>query len=92
MATTSHNGTTKSKPYLDYEGHSYIIDRSTNEKIHWRCAKYFSDCCRSHLHTCTLINVIVKTATEHTGNSRWYLQHFNRGVTRPMRQGGITSQ
>ena len=45
---------------------SYIIDRSTNEKIYWRCMKYFSDRCRFRLHTCTLTNVSVKTPTEHT--------------------------
>ena len=66
MATISNNGTTKSSPHLNREGYSYIIDPSTNEKTYWGCIKYFSDCCRSRLHTCTLTNVIVKTATEHT--------------------------
>ena len=66
MATISNNGTTKNKPRLDHEVHSYIIDRSTNEKTYWRCIKYFPDRCRSRLHTCTLTNVIVKTSTEHT--------------------------
>ena len=28
--------------------------------------QYFSDRCRSRLHTCTLTNVILKTPTEHT--------------------------
>ena len=66
MATITNNGTTKSNPHLNCEGHSYIIDPSTNEKTYWGYIKYFLDCCRPRLHTCTLTNVIVKTATEHT--------------------------
>jgi len=66
MATIPNNGTTKNKPRLDYENHSYIMDRSTNEKTYWRCIKYSSDCCRSRLHTCNLTNAIVKPPSEHT--------------------------
>lgn len=66
MPTVSHNGTTKNKPRLDHDGYSYIMDRSTDDKTYWRCIKYFSDRCRSRLHTCVLAHTIVKPPSEHT--------------------------
>ncbi|CAF1271497.1 unnamed protein product [Adineta ricciae] len=52
MATISNCGTTKRKPRLDFDDHSYIVDRSKGEKTYWRCIKYSSDRSRSRLHTC----------------------------------------
>ena len=66
MATISTFGTTKRKPLLDYEGHSYIKDRSTAEKIYWRCVRYSTQHCGSRLHTCIFTNNIVKPSTEHS--------------------------
>ncbi|CAF1533811.1 unnamed protein product [Adineta ricciae] len=66
MATISNCGTTKSKPRLDLDNHSYIVDRSKGEKTYWRCIKYSSDRCRSRLHTCNFTNAIKKGPTEHT--------------------------
>lgn len=66
MATVSNNGTTKQKPCLDYNGYSYVMDRSTSEKTYWRCIKYSSDRCHSRLHTSVLTRDIVKPPTEHT--------------------------
>lgn len=66
MAAFSKSGTTKSKPRLDLDGHSYIMDRSTATKTYRRCIKYSSDRCHSRLHTCILTNVIVKPPSEHT--------------------------
>ena len=66
MATISIHGTTKQKPRLDYNGYSYIKDRSTIEKTYWRCINYSSQHCHSRLHTCVITNNIVKPPTEHT--------------------------
>ncbi|CAF0834509.1 unnamed protein product [Rotaria sordida] len=66
MATISNHGTTKQKPRLDYNGYSYVKDRTTNEKIYWRCIKYSSHHCHSRLHTCIITNNIIKPPTEHT--------------------------
>ncbi|CAF1333385.1 unnamed protein product [Didymodactylos carnosus] len=66
MARISINGTTKQKARLDIDGFSYIKDRTTNEKTYWRCINYFSQNCRSRLHTCIITNNIVKPATEHS--------------------------
>ncbi|CAF1096383.1 unnamed protein product [Rotaria sordida] len=66
MITISTFGTTKRKPLLDYNGHSYVKDRSTTEKIYWRCSRYSTQHCRSRLHTCILTNNIVKPPTEHS--------------------------
>ncbi|CAF1509673.1 unnamed protein product [Rotaria sordida] len=66
MVTISTFGTTKRKPLLDYNGHSYVKDRSTTEKIYCRCSRYSIQHCRSRLHTCILTNNIVKPPTEHS--------------------------
>ena len=65
MATISTFRITKRKPLLDYKGHSYVKDRSTAEKIYWRCVRYSTQHCRSRLHTCIFTNNIVKPPTEH---------------------------
>ncbi|CAF3516011.1 unnamed protein product, partial [Rotaria sp. Silwood2] len=66
MAIISTFGTTKRKPLLDYNGFSYVKDRSTTEKIYWRCSRYSTQHCRSRLHTCIVTNNIVKPPTEHS--------------------------
>ena len=66
MFTISENGTTKQKPRLDFEGYSYVKDRTTTERVYWRCIKYSSDRCRSRLHTCVHTNTIVKSPSDHT--------------------------
>ena len=66
MATISNNGTTKQKPRLDLNGHSYIMDRSTSKKTYWRCMNFRSHHCRSRLHTCIITNNIIKSPTDHT--------------------------
>lgn len=66
MATISNNGTTKQKPRLDLNGHSYIMDRSTSEKTYWRCVKFHSHHCHSRLHTCIITNNVIKPSTDHT--------------------------
>ena len=65
MATIVNFGTTKQKSRLDFNGYSYIMDRSTNEKTYWPCINYYSDHCRSRLHTCIFTNNIVKPPTDH---------------------------
>ena len=65
MLKISETGTTNPKPCLDLDGYSYVKDRSTSEKIYWRCIKYSSDSCHSRLHTCILTNQIVKPSSEH---------------------------
>jgi len=66
MATITINGTTKQKPRLDLNGHSYIKDRSTSTKTYWRCIKYSTDLCHSRLHTCIITNDIIKPPTQNT--------------------------
>jgi hypothetical protein len=66
MATISTNGTTKQKPRLDLNGHSYIKDRGNDTKTYWRCIKYSSHQCRSRLHTCNVTNAVIKSPTKHT--------------------------
>ena len=66
MATISASGTTKQKPRLEYEGHFYVRDRSTSEKIYWRCIRFSTQHCHSRLHTCIFTNNIVKPPSEHT--------------------------
>ncbi len=66
MATISTCGTTKQKPRLDYNGYSYVKDRSTTEKIYWRCIRFSTQRCHSRLHTCIITNNILKQPTEHT--------------------------
>ncbi|CAF3402781.1 unnamed protein product [Rotaria sp. Silwood2] len=60
------NGTTKQKPCLNFNGYSYIKDRSTNKKTYWRCVNYLRDRCHSRLHTCIITNDVIKPPTEHT--------------------------
>jgi hypothetical protein len=69
MLKVSENTTTKQKPRLDLDGHSYIKDRSFGEKIYWRCINYKSECCHSRLHTCITANSILKPPTEHSCKS-----------------------
>lgn len=66
MATISNNGTTKQKPRLDFNGYSYIMDRSTNEKTYWRCINFYSHHCRSRLHTRINTDNIIKLPTVHS--------------------------
>jgi len=66
MATISASGTTKQKPRLEYKGHFYVKDRSTSEKIYWRCIKFSTQHCRSRLHTCIFTNDIIKPPTDHS--------------------------
>ena len=65
MATIVNCGTTKQRSRLEFNGYSYIMDRSTNEKTYWRCINYYSHHCRSRLHTCIFTNSIVKPPTDH---------------------------
>ena len=65
MATIVNCDTTKQKSRLDFNGYSYIMDRSTNEKTYCRCINYYSHYCRSCLHTCIFTNNIVKPSTDH---------------------------
>ncbi|CAF4586963.1 unnamed protein product [Rotaria sp. Silwood2] len=60
------NGTTKQKPCLNFNGYSYIKDRSTNKKTYWRCVNYLRDRCHSRLHTCIITNDVIKPPTKHT--------------------------
>ena len=81
MATISTFGTTKRKPLLNYEGHSYVKDRSTAEKIYWRCVRYSTQRCHSHLHTCIFTKNIVKPPTEHSrrfGGTTLELRKFDQ--------------
>ena len=65
MATIVNNGTTEQKLHLDLKGISYIMDRSTCEKTYWPCIYYCSYHCRSRLHTCIIINKVVKPPTDY---------------------------
>lgn len=65
MFTITEIGTTKQKPRLDFDGYSYVKDRTTNEKIYWRCIKYYSDRCHARLHTCLESKTILKHPAEH---------------------------
>jgi len=83
MATISINGTTKLKPRLDFDGHSYIKDRSTSRKTYWRCIKYSTDLCHSRLHTCNVTNDVVKAPTPHsckTHGSTLELRNFDQQI------------
>lgn len=66
MFTITQNGTSKQKPRLDLDGFSYVKDRTTDEKIYWRCINYKSDRCRSRLHTCIDSKTILKRLGDHT--------------------------
>jgi hypothetical protein len=66
MIAISENGTSKQRPRLDLDGFSYVKDRTTNEKIYWRCIKYKSDNCHARLHTCLESTTILKQPTEHS--------------------------
>lgn len=91
MTTIASNGTTKNKPRLDYDGYSYIMDRSTNDKTYWRCIKYSSDHCRSRLHTCILTNVIAKPPSEDAcklGGTTLQFRVFNEHIA----NGAINTQ
>jgi hypothetical protein len=65
MFSISQIGTSKQKPRLDLDGYSYVKDRTTNEKIYWRCIKYYSDRCHARLHTCLESAKILKPPGEH---------------------------
>ena len=69
MSKISENGTTKQKPRLGLDSHSYIQDRPYGEKIYWHCINYKSDSCHSRLHTCIITNSILKPPTEHSCKS-----------------------
>lgn len=83
MATISMNGTTKQKPCLNFNGYSYIKDRSTSTKTYWRCVNYLRDRCHSRLHTCIITNDIIKPPTEHickTDGSSLEVRKFNEEI------------
>ena len=65
MFTLSQYGTSKQRPRLDLDGFSYVKDRTTNEKIYWRCIKYKFDNCHARLHTCLQSTTILKNPGEH---------------------------
>lgn len=66
MLTISQQGTTKQRPRLDLDGFSYVKDRTTGEKIYWRCIKYKADNCHARLHTCLESTTILKNPGEHS--------------------------
>ena len=66
MLTISQQGTTKQRPRLDLDGFSYVKDRTTSEKIYWRCIKYKVDNCHARLHTCPESTTILKNPGEHS--------------------------
>ncbi len=63
MASICDNDTTKEKPRLDLDGHSYV---DLPLKTYWRCIKYSTNHCHSCLDTCNVTNDIIKPLTEHT--------------------------
>lgn len=65
MFTISQSGTSKLRPRLDLEGFLYVKDRTTSDKIYWRCIKYKSHHCHARLHTCLESATILKQPSDH---------------------------
>lgn len=66
MFVITQNGTLKQKPRLDLDGFSYVKDRTTDQKIYWRCINCKSDRCHARLHTCLESKTILKHPGDHT--------------------------
>jgi hypothetical protein len=66
MSTFLLSKTQKNKPLLLCNGFSYTIDKSTDEKIYWKCefARKFK--CKGRLHSDNLMTIVLHETNNHS--------------------------
>ncbi len=66
MSTFLLSKTQRNKPFLLCNGFSYTIDKTTDEKIYWKCEFARTLKCKGRLHSNSLMTIILHETNNHS--------------------------